>query len=174
MIPLCFRGELYYADLGHGVGSEQEGYRPVLVVQNDVGNLYSPTTIIVPISRQNQTKAKLPTHYPLEAIAGLSQPSIVLLEQVRVIDKNRLEKRIGILPKKYMRGVEKALKISIGLTPISTKKPIYLCSTCANRIRGTGVFLIRTQSISEPGSERCISCSQEEGVEYEIADTPKR
>lgn len=173
MIPLCFRGELYYANLGHGIGSEQEGYRPVLVVQNDVGNLYSPTTIVAPISRQSQTKAQLPTHYPLDAVSGLSQPSIVLLEQVRVIDKNRLEKRIGVLPKKYMCDIEKALKISIGLTPISMKKPICLCSTCANRIRGTGAFLIRRQSISKIVCERCISCSKE-GVEYEIADRTKR
>lgn len=102
MIHLCFRGELYYADLGRGIGSEQEGCRPIVILQNDVGNAYSPTTIIAPISRRSHTKANLPTHYPIEPSAGLAQPSVVLLEQIRVIDKGRLERRIGMLSEKRM------------------------------------------------------------------------
>ena len=72
IIHLCFRGELYYADLGRGIGSDQEGCRPVVILQNDVGNTYSPTTIIAPISRRSHTKANLPTHYPVEPTAGLA------------------------------------------------------------------------------------------------------
>ena len=83
------RGELYYADLGTGIGSEQNGYRPVVIIQNDVGNRHSPTTIVAAISTRIGTKAKLPTHYHLGSENGLSQPSMVMLEQIRTIDKKR-------------------------------------------------------------------------------------
>ena len=148
MIHLCFRGELYYADLGHGIGSEQEGCRPVVILQNDVGNAYSPTTIIAPISRRSHTKADLPTHYPLEPVAGLAQPSVVLLEQIRVIDKGRLDRRIGILSEKSMRGIDNAIRISVGLTAISQRIPLCLCNACAGKLIGTGVFYLpQTNSV---------------------------
>ena len=108
------RGELYYADLSPVVGSEQGGVRPVLVVQNDVGNRYSPTVIAAAVtSRIN--KAKLPTHIELSAIEyGLSKDSVVLLEQIRTLDKRRLKERIGELPEKTMLMVNDALLISLG------------------------------------------------------------
>ena len=77
------RGDLYYADLGHGIGSEQKGTRPVVIIQNNVGNKYSPTVIIAAITSKANIKAKLPTHYYLDAGNGLTQPSLVLLEQIR-------------------------------------------------------------------------------------------
>lgn len=82
------RGDMYYADLGRGIGSEQEGYRPVLILQNNTGNKYSPTVIVAAISSKVDAKAKLPTHYLLKAENGLELPSLVLLEQLRTIDKN--------------------------------------------------------------------------------------
>ena len=108
------RGELYYADLSPVVGSEQGGIRPVLVVQNDVGNKYSPTVIAAAVtSRIN--KAKLPTHIELSAIEyGLSKDSVVLLEQIRTLDKRRLKERIGELPENTMNMVNDALLISLG------------------------------------------------------------
>lgn len=106
MAKTCYRGELYYADLGKGVGSEQEGCRPVVILQNDMGNRYSPTTIAAPISCKIDTKAKLPTHYILEPVAGLVRPSVVLLEQVRVIDKHRLERKLGSLPERHIAGIK--------------------------------------------------------------------
>ena len=108
------RGELYYADLSPVVGSEQGGIRPVLVVQNDVGNRYSPTVIAAAVtSRIN--KAKLPTHIELSAIEyGLSKDSVVLLEQIRTLDKRRLKERIGELPENTMNMVNDALLISLG------------------------------------------------------------
>ena len=108
------RGELYYADLSPVVGSEQGGVRPVLVVQNDVGNKFSPTVIAAAVtSRIN--KAKLPTHIELSAIEyGLSKDSVVLLEQIRTLDKRRLKERIGELPEKTMLKVDDALLISLG------------------------------------------------------------
>ena len=108
------RGELYYADLSPVIGSEQGGVRPVLVVQNDVGNKYSPTIIAAAITSQ-LGKAKLPTHIELDAdLYGLSKDSVVLLEQIRTIDKRRLKERIGELSPFTMHQVDNALLISLG------------------------------------------------------------
>ena len=165
MIKNCYRGELYYADLGKGVGSEQEGCRPVVILQNDMGNRYSPTTIAAPISCKIDTKAKLPTHYILGPIAGLVRESVVLLEQVRVIDKRRLERKLGSLPDHHIAGIEKALKISMGLQ--SSTGLIYLCGTCVRNFRNTGAFsLYRTSRYKK---EQCAFCKNQKGFEYEVA-----
>lgn len=108
------RGELYYADLSPVVGSEQGGVRPVLVVQNDVGNKYSPTVIAAAVTSK-LTKAKLPTHIEIAGRAyGLQRDSVILLEQIRTLDKRRLKERIGALPDSTMRRVDGALLISLG------------------------------------------------------------
>ena len=107
------RGDLYYADLGRGLGSEQQGNRPVVIIQNDVGNRHSPTVIVAAISSKVGVKAKLPTHYYMEAGSGLVQPSIVLLEQIRTIDKRRLSNYIGKLDERHIHGINHALAISI-------------------------------------------------------------
>ena len=109
------RGDIYYADLSPVVGSEQGGIRPVLIVQNDVGNRFSPTVIAAAITSQ-KSKANLPTHIQLDsASTGLSKDSIVLLEQVRTIDKHRLKERMGRLDSQNMNRVDAALSISFGL-----------------------------------------------------------
>ena len=108
------KGDLFFADLSPVVGSEQGGLRPVLVVQNDVGNKYSPTIIVAAVT--SQTKTKLPTHVRLEATqGGLSKDSVVLLEQLRTIDKQRLKERIGTLSESQLPDVEKALSVSLGI-----------------------------------------------------------
>ncbi|MDY4186895.1 MAG: type II toxin-antitoxin system PemK/MazF family toxin [Candidatus Borkfalkiaceae bacterium] len=110
------RGELYYADLSPVVGSEQGGVRPVLVVQNDVGNRFSPTVIAAAVTSKLD-KARLPTHIELSAkLYGLSKDSVVLLEQIRTIDKRRLKERIGALSPQTMARVDDALLISLGFT----------------------------------------------------------
>ena len=91
MTQTYMRGDMYYADLGQGVGSEQNGHRPVLIIQNNTGNKHSPTVIIAAISSKIGVKPKLPTHYYMDAEYGLQLPSVVLLEQLRTIDKGRLE-----------------------------------------------------------------------------------
>lgn len=91
------RGDMFYANLGRGIGSEQKGYRPVLVIQNDVGNKFSPTVIVASITSRVGIKAKLPTHYFINTEDGLQAPSIILLEQIRTIDKKRLDSYIGHL-----------------------------------------------------------------------------
>ena len=109
------KGDLYFADLSPVVGSEQGGVRPVLVVQNDVGNKYSPTIIVV-AAVTSQMKAKLPTHVEVKATdGGLSKNSVVLLEQLRTIDKQRLKEHIGTLSEEQMPGVDRALSISLGM-----------------------------------------------------------
>lgn len=108
------RGELYYADLSPVVGSEQGGIRPVLVVQNDVGNKYSPTVIAAAVTSKIN-KAKLPTHIELpSATYGLVRDSVILLEQIRTLDKRRLKERIGELNEATMSKVDKAILISLG------------------------------------------------------------
>lgn len=110
------RGEIYYADLSPVVGSEQGGIRPVLIVQNDVGNKYSPTVIAAAITSQRE-KAKLPTHIELSAEnCGLQKNSIVLLEQIRTIDKRRLKEKMGMLDDGSMNRIDNALTVSFGLT----------------------------------------------------------
>ncbi|AKL96762.1 mRNA interferase EndoA [Clostridium aceticum] len=109
------RGDIYYADLSPVIGSEQGGTRPVLVVQNDIGNRYSPTVIIAAITSQIN-KAKLPTHVEIAASDyGLTKDSVILLEQIRTIDKRRLEEKIGHLDDEMMIKVSEALLISLGL-----------------------------------------------------------
>lgn len=108
------RGELYYANLSPVVGSEQGGIRPVLVVQNDVGNKYSPTVIVAAITSKID-KAKLPTHIEIKASTyGLEKDSVILLEQIRTLDKTRLQQKIGDLNNLSMKNVDKALLISLG------------------------------------------------------------
>ncbi|MBZ4646843.1 MAG: mRNA interferase MazF [Petroclostridium sp.] len=112
------RGDIYYADLSPVIGSEQGGIRPVLIVQNDVGNKYSPTVIAAAITSQIN-KAKLPTHIEIDAQEyGLSKDSVILLEQIRTIDKKRLKEKIGHLDDELMEKVNEALSISFGLVDI--------------------------------------------------------
>lgn len=108
------RGDLFYADLSPVTGSEQGGVRPVVVIQNNVGNKYSPTVIVTAVTSK-MTKAMLPTHvYLKEETSGLKQDSVVLTEQIRTIDKNRLREYIGHLGEIQMEHVDKALAISLG------------------------------------------------------------
>jgi len=109
------RGDIYYADLSPVVGSEQGGMRPVLIVQNDTGNKHSPTVIAAAITSQTG-KARLPTHIALQAKTyGLSRDSVVLLEQVRTIDKKRLKERMGRVDDAVMDRVDNAIAVSFGL-----------------------------------------------------------
>ena len=110
------RGELYYADLSPVVGSEQGGVRPILIVQNDTGNKYSPTIIAAAITSQ-LNKAKLPTHIELSANEfGLLKDSVILLEQIRTLDKRRIKEKIGELSPLKMQKVNTALLISLGFS----------------------------------------------------------
>ena len=114
------RGEIYYADLSPVVGSEQGGVRPVLIIQNDVGNRFSPTVIAAAITSQKE-KSKLPTHIELNSEGcGLSKDSVVLLEQIRTLDKQRLKERMGRLDNCSMDKIDHGLSVSFGLNEPNT------------------------------------------------------
>lgn len=109
------RGDIYYADLSPVVGSEQGGIRPVLIIQNDVGNRYSPTVIAAAVTSQ-LNKSKLPTHIEIDAMKyGLPKDSVILTEQIRTIDKKRLKEKIGHVDEELMNSVNDALFVSFGL-----------------------------------------------------------
>lgn len=112
------RGEIFYADLSPVIGSEQGGIRPVIIIQNDIGNRYSPTVVVAAITSQIN-KAKLPTHVEISSEEyGLNRDSVVLLEQIRTLDKRRLKEKIGHMTEGDMRKVNKALIISLDLDDI--------------------------------------------------------
>ena len=164
---------MYYADLGRGIGSEQEGYRPVVIIQNNVGNKHSPTVIIASITSKTGVKAKLPTHYYIDAEDGLELPSIVLLEQLRTVDKRRLGNFIGHLSEKHICGINHALAVSIGLIESVPKKLILcLCSTCADNFYGTGAYYLRRIDPVQVAKDTCTYCNQRKGYDYELV--PKK
>ena len=109
------RGDIYYADLGPTIGSEQDGIRPVLILQNNVGNHYSPTVIVAAITSSH--KKPLPTLVTIQGIRNLDKRSVALLEQIRTIDRSRLQEWIGNLDSETLGEVDEALKISVGLSP---------------------------------------------------------
>lgn len=120
---ICRRGDIFYADLSPVVGSEQGGLRPVLIIQNDIGNRYSPTVIAAAITSR-MDKSRLPTHIDVgvtssvsgnEGLNGLAKDSVILLEQIRTLDKRRLKEKMGHLDEKTMRKVNDAISVSIGL-----------------------------------------------------------
>ena len=107
------RGDIYHADLRPAVGSEQNGVRPVLIVQNNIGNKYSPTVIAAAITSR-RTKARMPTHVPVGEVTGMFPDSTILLEQLRTLDKSRLLEYIGTVDQETMRQVDEAFRISVG------------------------------------------------------------
>lgn len=109
------RGEIYLVDLGERLGSEQGGCRPVLIVQNDVGNYYGLTLIVAPITSRFYKKPKQPTHYALTGVDNLISPSMVLAEQIVTIDKSRVIKFIGKVSEEQMEYIDKALEVSLDL-----------------------------------------------------------
>ena len=118
------RGDIFYADLSPVVGSEQGGTRPVLIVQNDTGNKHSPTVIAAAITSQTG-KARLPTHINIAGgSVGLSKDSVILLEQIRTIDKRRLREHMGRLDEQHMAMVNNAIAVSFGLTKNRMKNPL--------------------------------------------------
>ena len=168
------RGDIYYANLGDCIGSEQSGYRPVVIVQNDVGNLHSPTVIVASISSKVDARAKLPSHHYLGTSCGLELPSVVLTEQLRTLDKQCLGKHVGALNQAHLRSVNHALAISIGLIEPKPKAMcVCLCSTCANNFYGTGDYYLQRVNPYESQKGVCTYCNQRLGFEYMVATRRK-
>lgn len=163
------RGELYYADLGQGIGSEQNGYRPVVIIQNDVGNKHSPTVIVAAVTSKNSTKSTLPTHYEVGLDAGLEAPSIILMEQIRTLDKRRLDKYIGKIDDQHLYGINRALSVSVGLIePMPKNQTICLCGACARNFYGSGSYYLKRTSPAHAPKGICNYCNHRPGFDYTV------
>lgn len=162
------RGEVYYANLSPVVGSEQGGYRPVIILQNDIGNKYSPTVIVAAITSKTDKKA-LPVHVSVPNEFGLEENSVILLEQIRTIDKMRLEGLVGTVDEKTLNQTEKALNLSFDIN----KKPdwskalnLCLCSVCAGYFYNSGEHHIKRADYSQDIKERCTYCNYRQGYDF--------
>ena len=160
------RGDIYHADLNPILGSEQGGYRPVLIIQNNTGNKYSPTVIVAAIT--SQPKTKLHTHVPLKEIAGLEKHSVVLLEQVRTIDKKRLDDYVGTLDRQLMLKVDKALRSSTGVKKLDKPILMCLCPVCAKPFYESSEHYIKRADREQKAKERCMFCNVRQGYDYLI------
>lgn len=163
------RGDIFFADLNPVVGSEQGGVRPVVIVQNNTGNKFSPTTQVVPLSTNIDKKEKLPTHYKLPAVSGLEEPSIALAEQLTTIDKSRLSGYIGHLDYFYQYGIDKAVLISVGngflgkhLAPPYYLEPmeLCLCPACASEYYDDKSCSIHRKNSFQTEKDVCTKCDR--------------
>ena len=174
MARTYLRGDIYFADLGRGVGSEQEGYRPVVIIQNNIGNKHSPTVIVAAITSKTEIKPRLPTHYNIGTMDGLGVPSIILLEQLRTIDKRRLYGYIGHLSEDHIAGMDHALAVSIDLIEEpQSKKPappeqvsMTLCGKCLDSYQRANAYHIRRADPSHLIKEPCMLCGIRLGYDY--------
>lgn len=160
------RGDIYYADLNPILGSEQGGYRPVLVIQNNTGNQYSPTVIVAAIT--SRPKQKLPTHVVLKSMKGLEKDSVVLLEQVRTIDKKRLDDFVGNLDRQQMLKVDNALQSSTGVRKLVKPLLMCLCPVCAKPFYDSKEHFIQRADKEQKAKETCMFCNVRQGYDYLI------
>lgn len=170
-----YRGDVYMADLGQGIGSEQGGSRPVVIVQNDTGNHFSPTVIVAAMTSKGDSKAKLPTHFTLESFTQL--PSLVLCEQVRTLEKQRLGEHLGRLTQKEIQQLNYALAVSFGLRrpPKKHKEKTHksaltmtLCPSCAEAFCWDGEHTLKRVDAVSPVKDLCTFCGHRYGYEYRV------
>ena len=162
------RGEIYHADLNPVFGSEQGGYRPVLIIQNNRGNQHSPTVIVAAIT--SQPKTKLPTHVPINGISGLEKESFVLLEQIRTVDKRRLDDYVGRLNRDQMNRVEKALRTSMEIKKLDKPVLMCLCPVCAKPFYNSKEHFIIRADRDQTIKETCMFCNVRQGYDYLIRE----
>ena len=169
------RGDMYYADLGRGIGSEQEGYRPVLILQNNTGNKYSPPSLWRPFPAKWTPRPSCPPTIFSRRKTGWNLPSLVLLEQLRTIDKKRLGAYIGHLEEKHIRKINHALAVSVGLIEEVPENLIMcLCPACANNFYGTGSYYLRRVHPERVEKDICTYCGQRPGFDYEVVKKKER
>ena len=160
------RGNIFFADLDPTKESEQGGYRPVLIIQNNVGNEFSPTVIVAPIT--SRPKTKLPTHVPIKEIRGLEKDSAVLLEQIRVLDKKRVDDYLGSLNRFTMAKVDEAIRVSVGVKKQDKPLLMTLCPLCAKPFYESGEHYIKRADIHQRIKEVCMFCNERLGYDYLI------
>jgi len=161
------RGDIYHADLNPVFGSEQGGYRSVLVIQNNIGNQYSPTVIVAAIT--SKEKMKLPTHIAVPEMEGLEKDSVVLLEQLRTLDKRRLENYVCTLDCTEMEKINKAIRRSTGIPKIIEKPLVVsLCRVCAGNFYDVPEHYIRRVNPEQRYKDTCMFCNVRKGYDYYI------
>lgn len=180
------RGEIYYANLENGVGSEQMGYRPVLIIQNDTGNKYSPTVIVAAVSSMKK-KDYLPTHITLPKEIGIEENSIVMLEQLRTLDKRRLEEFVCRVDSDTMNLIDHALMISVGVKREKEKDRVphtnheemgvsadrsemmlCLCGVCVRQFIYSPEYSVKKLPQNAKETEWCNYCQVRKGRDYRI------
>ena len=164
------RGDIYYAELDPVRGSEQGGVRPVLILQNDQGNRYGPTVIVAPITSHGK-KYYLPTHIRLPGGTRLPRASMILLEQLRTIDKCRLGEYVGHLGQREMERLRGPLGISVGLELLEQEPPellLCLCPTCAKEFCNAPGYIVRRADPLPRKAEVCTYCGVRKGYDYWI------
>ena len=185
------RGQMYYANLDPVIGSEQGGTRPVLVIQNNVGNSFSPTIIIAPITTRVK-KLRQPTHIGIPPFFGLPQSSMAMLEQIRTIDKSRLDDYVGCLDDDVMDYIDEALGISVGLQDpaggesaqgqrpadeprddVPDEMVLTLCGTCLRQFIYSPEHIVRRIDRTQT-KEPCMYCHVRNGYDYRIIHKKKR
>jgi len=159
-----FRGDIYFANLDPSLGCEQGGYRPALVVSNNAGNRHGPTVIVAAIT--SKAKPSLPTHLPLSGTPGIYPGAVVLLEQLRTIDKLRLGRFVGRLGYVAMRFIDAALATSLELLP--PEMVMTLCAQCVREFDDTDTYLLSRIDEFQPHKEPCTLCSVRTGYDYEV------
>ena len=186
MNGIYLRGEIYYAKLENCVGSEQMGIRPVLIIQNDMGNKYSPTVIVAAVSSIKK-KDYLPTHIVLPKEIGIEEDSIVLLEQLRTLDKRRLDDFVCTVDSDTMNSIDDALRISVGLKRKKTKHSsshtahkkvrnrtdrsemlLCLCGTCVSQFIYDPEYSVKKLPQNTKETEWCNYCQVRKGRDYRI------
>ncbi len=169
------RGDIFIADLGKGIGSEQQGIRPVIVIQNDIGNLHSPTVIVAPMTTQGLKKHDLPTHCFFDEIDGLNEPSMAILEQIRTIDKKRLSKKLGRLSDSQMEDINQGLLVSLGYTRTKPKAlEVCLCRKCLGYFYDTKKYVVRRKNPYQVIKGDCTYCNYRKGYDYLITMKVRR
>ena len=168
----CKRGDMFYADLSPYIGAEQGGRRPGIVIQNDTGNQHSPTGIIAAVTSKTM-KARLPVHVRLPCEIGLEKDSVALLEQLRTIDKSRLESYIGRLDEATMSRIARALGISVGIDrkiDWSNGIELCLCGKCASAFFNTPGHYIKRADKTQTIKDTCTYCNVRQGYDYIVVD----
>lgn len=160
------RGDIYHAERNPILGSEQRGYRPVLIIQNNLGNQHSPTVIVAAIT--SRPKTKLPTHVPIYGIKGLEKDSFVLLEQIRTLDKGRLDDYVGRLNREQMEKVDKALRTSTGIKRLDKSILMCLCPVCVKPFYASKEHFVIRADQNQKIKEKCMFCNTRQGYDYLI------
>ena len=167
---LIRRGEIYYVDFGTPIGSEQRGIHPALVIQNNVGNRYSPTVIVAPILGRPR-RLYIPTHILIHDCTGLATYSMAILEQIRTVDKSRLQEYVGAVDERTLIMIDKALEISLGLghpRSLTDEITLCLCPICVAQFYNSKEHTIHRTDLTQTAKELCAYCQVRYGYDYTI------